>query len=82
MKQEEINDAMQRQEEIILDRKARLSKTDYIAAKIAEGAATKEDYKKQIAERQQWREDINAATERINELEAVVPEDETAEILA
>ena len=82
MKQQEINDAMQRQEEIILDRKARLSNTDYIAAKIAEGSATKEEYSEQIAERQQWREDINAATERINELEAVVPEDETAEILA
>ena len=76
MKLEEINDAIQRQEEIILDRKAHLSKTDYIAAKIAEGAATKAEYQEQLAERQQWREDINAANERIEELEKEVPEEE------
>lgn len=76
MKQQEITDARQRQEEIILDRKARLSQTDYIAAKLAEGAATKEEYAEQIALRQQWREDINAANERIAELEAEVPDDE------
>ena len=78
MKQTEINDAIQRQNEIILDRKARLSKTDYIAAKIAEGVATREDYQEQLAERQQWREEINAATVRIEELEAEQPEDEEA----
>lgn len=77
MKQTEINDAMQRQNEIILDRKARLSKTDYIAAKIAEGSATKEEYREQITERQRWREEINAAEERIAELDNEVPEDET-----
>lgn len=77
MKQQEISDAMQRQQEIILDRKTRLSKTDYIAAKIAEGAATKAEYQEQLAERQQWREDINAANDRLTELEAEVPEDET-----
>ena len=79
MKQQEITDARQRQEEIILDRKARLSQTDYIAAKLAEGAATKEEYAEQIALRQQWREDINAANERIAELEAEVAEDENVE---
>ena len=79
MKQHEINDAMQRQEEIILDRKARLSNTDYIAAKIAEGAATREDYQEQLAERQQWREDINAANERLEELKAEEPEKESFE---
>lgn len=80
MKQQEISDAMQRQQEIILDRKTRLSKTDYIAAKIAEGAATKAEYQEQLAERQQWREDINAANERLVELEAEVPEDETPDV--
>ena len=79
MKQQEITDARQRQEEVILDRKARLSQTDYIAAKLAEGAATKEEYAEQIALRQQWREDINAANERIAELEAEVAEDENVE---
>lgn len=79
MKQHEINDAMQRQEEIILDRKALLSNTDYIAAKIAEGSATKEEYSEQIAERQQWREDINAANERLEELKAEEPEKESFE---
>ena len=42
--------------------KDKLSETDYIAAKIAEGAATAEEYKDVIAKRQQWRR-------RINELE-------------
>ena len=77
MKQQEIRDTMQRQNEIILDRKALLSKTDYIAAKIAEGSATKEEYHEQIAERQRWREEINAAEECLAVLDIEVPEDET-----
>lgn len=76
MKQQEICDTIQRQNEIILDRKTRLSKTDYIAAKIAEGAATREEYQEKLAERQQWREDINAANERLAELEAETPDEE------
>ena len=79
MKQQEITDALQHQEEIILDRKARLSQTDYIAAKLAEGAATKEEYSEQLAMRQQWRDDINAASVCIAELKAEVPEEETPE---
>lgn len=81
MKQQEICDAIQRQNEIILDRKALLSNTDYIAAKIAEGSATKEEYREQIAERQRWREEINAAEERIAELENEVPENETPDAI-
>ena len=81
MKQQEICDTIQRQNEIILDRKARLSNTDYIAAKIAEGSATKEEYREQIAERQRWREEINAAEERIAELENEVPENETPDAI-
>ncbi len=36
-----------------------LEETDYIAAKIAEGAATKEEYADVIANRQKWRDEIN-----------------------
>lgn len=44
--------------------KKKLADTDYIAAKIAEGAATREEYEEQIAQRAIWRE-------RINELETI-----------
>lgn len=50
-------------EEIAKQRIAELKKllvdTDYIAVKIAEGAATKEDYADVIAQRQGWRDEIN-----------------------
>lgn len=42
--------------------KRKLADTDYISAKIAEGAATKEEYADKLAERAAWRT-------RINELE-------------
>ena len=70
MKKSEIIELINAQQTIILDREARLSSTDYIAAKIAEGAATKEEYADKIAERQQWRDDINAAQTEIARLEA------------
>lgn len=44
--------------------KRNLSDTDYISAKIAEGAATKEEYSDKLAERAGWRV-------RINELEVM-----------
>ena len=34
--------------------------TDYIGVKIAEGAATREEYAEQLAQRQAWRDEINA----------------------
>lgn len=40
--------------------KMQLSATDYAVIKIAEGAATPEEYAKLIAQRQQWRQEINA----------------------
>lgn len=40
-----------------------LSATDYIACKIAEGAATREEYAGQIAQRQAWRDEINSLSE-------------------
>lgn len=40
--------------------KRQLSLTDYAVIKIAEGAATKEEYAELIAQRQQWRQEINS----------------------
>ncbi len=74
MTQAEINEAINAQQSIILDRESCLTSTDYIAAKIAEGKATKTEYVDKIAERQQWRDDINAAKEEIARLEAIEPE--------
>lgn len=49
------------------ERQARLAElhrllrdSDYVAAKIAEGAATREEYADRLAQRQRWREEINA----------------------
>ena len=76
MKQAEIIEAINAQQSIILDREAKLSSTDYIAAKIAEGKATKTEYADKIAERQQWRDDINAAKDEIERLESLEPDPE------
>lgn len=40
--------------------KMQLSATDYAIIKIAEGVATPEEYAELIAQRQQWRQEINA----------------------
>lgn len=45
--------------------KTQLAETDYVAAKIAEGVSTKEDYAEVLANRQAWRA-------RINELQALL----------
>ena len=76
MKKSEIIEAINAQETIILDREAKLTATDYIAAKIAEGKATKSEYADKIAERQQWRDDINAAHAEIDRLNALEPDPE------
>ena len=76
MKKSEIIEAINAQETIILDREAKLTATDYIAAKIAEGKATKTEYADKIAERQQWRDDINAAQSEIDRLNALEPDPE------
>lgn len=39
--------------------KQKLSDTDYIACKIAEGAATAQEYADELKQRQIWREEIN-----------------------
>ena len=74
MKQSEINEAINAKQSIILDREARLTATDYIAAKIAEGKATKTEYAAKIAERQQWRDDINDANAEIERLKTLEPD--------
>lgn len=50
----------------IAELKEKLLTTDYIAAKIAEGAATKEEYAEQLTKRQQWRDRINELEESLN----------------
>jgi len=76
MKQSEIIEAINAQQSIILDREGKLSSTDYIAAKLAEGKATQEEYADKIAQRQTWRDDINSANAEIERLEAIEPENE------
>lgn len=44
--------------------KKKLADTDYIAAKIAEGAATKEEYAEKLTERESWRARINELQEQ------------------
>lgn len=74
----EINEAINAQQTIILNCEGKLTSTDYIAAKIAEGKATKEQYAEKIAQRQQWRDDINAANDEIERLKALEPDPEPA----
>ena len=76
MTKAEIIELINEQNTIVLDREAKLTSTDYIAAKIAEGKATKAEYAEKIAERQTWRDDINAAKEEIARLEAIDPDPE------
>ena len=49
--------------ERIAELKGLLAATDYIAAKISEGAATREEYADKLTERQSWRDEINAIDE-------------------
>lgn len=49
-------------ERLIFELKEQLKATDYIACKIAEGAATPEEYAEVIAQRQAWRDQINLLT--------------------
>lgn len=74
MTKEQIHQLINEQNTIILDREAHLTSTDYIAAKIAEGKATNTEYADKIAERQTWRDDINAAQDEIARLEALEPD--------
>ena len=76
MTQNEIYEAIQQQNEIILDREARLRQKDYIGTKIAMGVAKIADYKDVITQTETWRADINAAQEEIARLEALIPDEQ------
>ena len=76
MTQQEKQSLLNEQYLIVNNAEAELKATDYIAAKIAEGKATKAEYKEKIEQRQQWRDQINAAQEEIARLEAVETEDD------
>ena len=76
MTQTEIIEAINAQQSIILDREGHLTATDYIAAKIAEGKATKAEYADKIAQRQTWRDDINATQAEIERLKTLEPDPE------
>lgn len=73
MTKAEIIEQINAQNTIILDREGKLTATDYIAAKIAEGKATKAEYAEKIAERQAWRDNINAAKDEIARLKLSSP---------
>lgn len=81
MTQKEKQELINAQWNEIHEKEVLLQKSDYIAAKIAEGKATKTEYKDKIAERQEWRDAINAAQAEIARLEAieVEPEDNETE---
>ena len=59
------------QHEEVLRQEAFLNSTDYIAAKLAEGVATKADYTEKLAAREAARVAIRAAQAEIERLEAV-----------
>lgn len=71
----EIQELVNEQQSIIADREAKLKVTDYVALKIAEGKATKTQYADTLAQRQQWRDEINAAQAEIERLQAMEPEE-------
>lgn len=71
----EIQELVNEQQSIIADREAKLKATDYVALKIAEGKATKTQYADTLAQRQQWRDEINAAQDEISTLSAIEPEE-------
>lgn len=51
----------------IEDLKSRLAETDYAVIKIAEGAATREEYADVIIQRQAWRDEINRLEQEVAE---------------
>ena len=59
MTEEEIIDVPISKEMQIAELKQKLADTDYISCKIADGAATREEYADILAQRQAWREEIN-----------------------
>lgn len=70
-KQEMLNE----QWRVVQDRKSQLASTDYISAKIAEGAATIDDYADVISKRESWRQDIRLAMKTIRDIETIIVEE-------
>lgn len=66
MTEEEISLLTPAKETQIAELKQKLADTDYVACKIAEGVATREEYVEILAERQVWRKEIN----RLENMEA------------
>lgn len=76
MTNSQVQELINAQWVIIHNNTAKLAATDYIASKIAEGAATMEEYIEKINMRQTWREEINAAQIEIERLSQLEVEDE------
>lgn len=76
MRKEEIDDRRNVLASLILEKEARLRETDYVAAKIAEGAATPQEYAEVLTERRKARKEINEAQAEIAKLELVKVEEE------
>lgn len=76
MTRQEIEDRKNVLFSLVRDREAKLRETDYVAAKIAEGAATPEEYAEVLAERRKARKEINEAQTEIAGLENVAIEEE------
>lgn len=76
MRREEIEDRRNVLASLILEKEARLRETDYVAAKIAEGAATPQEYAEVLAERRKARKVINEAQAEIAKLELIKVEEE------
>ena len=75
MTRQEIEDRKNVLFSLVRDREAKLKETDYVAAKIAEGAATKDEYAAVLSQRRVWRKEINDADAGVAALDAEVPED-------
>lgn len=76
MTRQEIEDRKNVLFSLVRDREAKLRETDYVAAKIAEGAATPEEYAEVLAERRKARKEINDAQTEIAGLENMTIEEE------
>ena len=62
-------------QQLVNEQQSIMKATDYVALKIAEGKATKTQYADTLAQRQQWRDEINAAQDEITTLNAIEPEE-------
>lgn len=76
MTQEEIHVRKNIAQRKILEAEAYLASTDYIAAKLAEGAADKSEYREELEKRQACRDTINRERESIDALDGLTPSEE------